>query len=321
MSSQRFNPGDVKSMWRAPYAIEPERTPANGAMLEGDFRAIKLRPGLMFHCANARELNDVTVSGVQEPCLTVHVFLQGQVWAKLGNMDVQDHDVGEGPQAVITSNTEPEWFERRLCPGMHMRKVHVSIAKEWIGDTGESLFDQDPETSAFLSRPLSRRSFHPSRALIALAEQILHPPHYHGLLHNLYVESRTLGILSEGFAAITEGASKAFDARLSAVDQRRLKMAEELIAAGTEHDLTLASLASEIGTSVSTLQRLFRLVHGTTVFGFARRCALERARSALEEQGVTIAQAAYLAGYTSTANFSTAFKRCFGISPSEIQRR
>ncbi|WP_092496768.1 helix-turn-helix domain-containing protein [Faunimonas pinastri] len=36
---------------------------------------------------------------------------------------------------------------------------------------------------------------------------------------------------------------------------------------------------------------------------------------AIERNGVSIAEAAFLAGYSSPANFSTAFRKAFGLSP------
>jgi AraC-like DNA-binding protein len=65
---------------------------------------------------------------------------------------------------------------------------------------------------------------------------------------------------------------------------------------------------------------LFHAAHGTTVFHYIRTQRLEQARLALESGDVSIAQAAYVAGYTSAANFSTAFKRRFGFTPKQSRQ-
>jgi AraC-like DNA-binding protein len=44
------------------------------------------------------------------------------------------------------------------------------------------------------------------------------------------------------------------------------------------------------------------------------------AREALERDGMSVAQAAYIAGYTSAANFATAFRRFFGTTPENVPR-
>ena len=50
-----------------------------------------------------------------------------------------------------------------------------------------------------------------------------------------------------------------------------------------------------------------------------RQRKLEAARDAMLREGATIAQAAFMAGYSSPANVATAFKRAFGVSPSQYR--
>jgi AraC-like DNA-binding protein len=57
------------------------------------------------------------------------------------------------------------------------------------------------------------------------------------------------------------------------------------------------------------------------VFDYVRVRKLEQAREVLERDGVSVAQAAYIAGYASPANFATAFKRQFGTSPKNVRAR
>jgi AraC-like DNA-binding protein len=39
----------------------------------------------------------------------------------------------------------------------------------------------------------------------------------------------------------------------------------------------------------------------------------------LEREGITIAEASYLAGYSSPSGFATAFRRFFGIAPKSVR--
>jgi AraC-like DNA-binding protein len=48
---------------------------------------------------------------------------------------------------------------------------------------------------------------------------------------------------------------------------------------------------------------------------------MEMALVALQTSSINIAQAAYIAGYTSPANFATAFRKMFGITPSQARER
>lgn len=71
--------------------------------------------------------------------------------------------------------------------------------------------------------------------------------------------------------------------------------------------------------STNTLQRTFHAAYGMTVFDYVRRARLQRARDAIEREGISIAQAAHIAGYTSAANFATAFKRLYGMTPKAFR--
>ena len=62
-------------------------------------------------------------------------------------------------------------------------------------------------------------------------------------------------------------------------------------------------------------------MHGTTIFEYARNRRLEKGRAALENDGVSVTEAAFLAGYSSAANFATAFKRAFGVPPKFVRTR
>ncbi|RAH98427.1 hypothetical protein DLJ53_27450 [Acuticoccus sediminis] len=85
--------------------------------------------------------------------------------------------------------------------------------------------------------------------------------------------------------------------------------------------MRLEDVARAVGASVSTLQRLFHAVHGASIYGVVRERRLVEARLALEGGSLSITEAAERAGYRSPANFATAFKRQFGVSPSDVARR
>lgn len=69
------------------------------------------------------------------------------------------------------------------------------------------------------------------------------------------------------------------------------------------------------------LMRLFRAVHGTSVFDYYRGLRMDRARALLERERISVIEAAYAAGYGNPANFATAFKRRFGLSPKDVRVR
>jgi AraC-like DNA-binding protein len=100
----------------------------------------------------------------------------------------------------------------------------------------------------------------------------------------------------------------------------RARKARDYILRSIGEPMALGDIASRNGMSISTLQRVFKTCFGTTVHEFVRTRRLELARLALLDKGLTVGEAAFQAGYSSPANFSTAFQRAFGYRPSACLR-
>lgn len=88
----------------------------------------------------------------------------------------------------------------------------------------------------------------------------------------------------------------------------------DLIERDLSRELHLEDFAQTIGSSVRTMTSAFRKTFNESISEYLRRRRMEEAAAALE-QGATVAQAAFLVGYTPNA-FSTAFKKHFGRNPS-----
>ena len=71
--------------------------------------------------------------------------------------------------------------------------------------------------------------------------------------------------------------------------------------------------------SISSLQRHFQRHFHISVAQYHRQQRLKRAIDALKNEHITIGQAADLAGYSNTANFSTAVKKEYGATPKQLQ--
>jgi AraC-like DNA-binding protein len=78
------------------------------------------------------------------------------------------------------------------------------------------------------------------------------------------------------------------------------------------------SIAREAGISASGLQQLLRRAEGKSVFEYVRDQRLQRAREALKAGDISVQEASHLAGYSNPANFATAFRKRFGVVPSQV---
>lgn len=82
----------------------------------------------------------------------------------------------------------------------------------------------------------------------------------------------------------------------------------------------LKELASLVGTNTKRLNEAFRHCAGTTVFEYLREERMKEARRLLQNTAFPVSEIAALVGYKSSANFATAFKDRFGVSPSHVRR-
>lgn len=88
-------------------------------------------------------------------------------------------------------------------------------------------------------------------------------------------------------------------------------------AALTDPHLGTAAIASELGTSVRTVQNLFAEM-GTTPSAFILKRRLERAAERLiGDPAVTITEVAFAHGFNDSGYFTRCFRQTFGASPRE----
>ncbi|MDR0574731.1 MAG: helix-turn-helix domain-containing protein [Tannerella sp.] len=84
-----------------------------------------------------------------------------------------------------------------------------------------------------------------------------------------------------------------------------------------DHELAVEKIAQEIGISRAHLHRRLKKTAGVSAGELIRNVRLTKAARLLKEQQMNVSQIAYAVGYTSQSNFSTAFKKYFGVSPKE----
>jgi AraC-like DNA-binding protein len=82
----------------------------------------------------------------------------------------------------------------------------------------------------------------------------------------------------------------------------------------------LSALASHVGASLRTLQRLFPQETGMTIESWRQKARLIHSASLLST-GASVARTALDCGYLSLASFSTAFRKQFGESPGRYRLR
>ncbi|MDO5290173.1 MAG: AraC family transcriptional regulator [Pseudomonadota bacterium] len=292
-------------------------------------RRLALHPGLSLHADDTVDHCDFTASGHMESGLRILVLLEGAADVSYGERRLLLGGAGGArasePSAILVNLTRPEPFTRRLRKGRHARRVSVSLDAHWLAQATDGAQVQDA-VGEFMRRHLALHAFRPSPRLAALAARLAAAPSEQGapgqppLLHRLHTESRALAFTAEALAALLpSGGGAQPPASLRPREVRRMQQLHDFLRSDAALGLSVQAIARQVGMHPNTMQRHFRTQYGTSVVECMRQSRLQRARHALEHEGLSVAQAAELAGYTSAANFATAFRRQFGVPPKWVR--
>ncbi|MEH2084677.1 MAG: AraC family transcriptional regulator [Nostoc sp.] len=154
-------------------------------------------------------------------------------------------------------------------------------------------------------------------AIQTVAQQIVNCP-YHGMTKRLYLQAKVLELMSLQLAPfLADQGGLQPQPRFRAGTVERIYQAKEILLSRLANPPSLLELAQQVGVSDRTLQRGFQRLFNTTVFGYLTDKRMERAERWLREGNHTVLQVAIMTGYCNPTHFSVAFKRKFGISPSQ----
>lgn len=324
------------------YRFESDPVAANEPVLEGRLRTVQLQPGLSMHGTEVIDLHNMVSRVNIKGGLRVVLALAGVVDVRIGGQRVhlRADDPSHAASAAIISMPDDALFERQWQRGKWERKLALHVTPEWLQSHGWlHTKDQLPDIAGRAPNARQRTTclnfpdtlcikvWQPSPHALALAEQMLcHSEDPTDELSRLRLASRALELLYEALASqrADVGATGALKGNLRQRDQDRMLRLRSFIDSELQNPFAqptmIAELGRRFGLSASALQRQFRSAFGTSVNDYRRVMRLHQARTSLE-QGVSITEAAYQAGYSSAANFATAFRRQFGLSPKSLCSR
>lgn len=154
-------------------------------------------------------------------------------------------------------------------------------------------------------------------AIEQVVKQMMSCP-YQGTTKQIYLQAKVIELMALQLAPIFNNqAELAPSPRLKPTTVNRIHQAKEILHFRLENPPSIVELANIVGISDRTLRYGFKALFGTTVFNYLTHKRLERAEQLLRNGGVTVAEVANLLGYSHLGHFAAAFKRQFGITPSE----
>ncbi|MGJ7544277.1 helix-turn-helix transcriptional regulator [Variovorax sp. LT1R16] len=318
---QRFSAADFDRLgddagfrYRLPFLSGAPRDPAALCIAEGRVEAHTLGPGLTLVASDVVAHHHYEAISVARPQFSAIVMLQGQAQAALGS--------GDRVPMLAQGGTSAAYGDAVSMTGIHparqrLRSINVSASASGV------LFTDEPQLAELITaaiRAPSRRFGHwpvPPH-LVQAIEQVV-AGQWDGPLQTLLCKGVGLQLLAHALAPAASVAPGSGRSPLSARDRRLLERVRERLHETPEAPHTLEALARLACMSPSTLRIKFRAAYQCSVFEWLheRRMALAHAQLA---QGLSVQAAARLVGYRHATNFATAYRKRFGLSPSERGR-
>ncbi|MEL7408698.1 MAG: AraC family transcriptional regulator, partial [Cyanobacteria bacterium J06558_2] len=204
--------------------------------------------------------------------------------------------------------------------GDYLQRLSLFIDLSYVTNLASEL-NTAPEKLQALIENQNPQRFHFNVGRIipqmrTIIQQIWHHP-YQGAIARMYLEAKVTELLILQLSQLTESGLDRAKTTLQSKSIDRVHHAREILAARLENPPSILELTRQVRLCDRTLRRGFRELFGTTIIGYLTSLRMEQAERLLREGKLSICEVANSVGYSHLGHFSAAFKRQFGITPSQ----
>jgi AraC-like DNA-binding protein len=256
----------------------------------------------------------------EDRLLTFSFRLAGEINARI---DTGRHFRSIHPAFVLWHQPRDVSVTQWIPAGCRGRGIAISVDYHYLFD---EFFSSVADIPPVINRLLNGDSSHVHYCQRALTSRM------HELTANLLNERSTgaLGLIHKEvltFELLCLAISSLHRVQLepdpyqqcSARDLKNLQAARSIIIQSLSEPPTISQLARKVGTNQTDLKRGFKALYGETVFDFSTRHRMEHAYNLLCENQMPVGQVAQAVGYTHQTSFASAFRRHFGMAPSDAR--
>lgn len=244
------------------------------------------------------------------------------LWFAISRAGNARYDNGSGVAGDITAGAAYCCFHRAddavvsYAPGAHL-VAGLAIAQDRLALLLENQLLNEP-LRGFLSGqfdPMLARLASTPESNTILGQLFSHP--YQGVMEGIYLEAKAYELIAENLRLLvdhgtTEGISRA---RKYASEARDFMMAD------LGRPPSMADVARHVGLSQRALGNVFHEVYGASPLKCLNAWRLEAAHGLLRSGEFSVKQVSHLLGYAHPSNFSQAFSRQFGRSPTHSHEK
>lgn len=290
------------------------------------YREVQLRPGLWLDICDEVYYRDLAITGEHEnfTALVSKFYLSGyhRVISPTGIVGVEPDYIEQGGYHYLFYLPNIEETEQSFA-GTQMRRVRIEVDLQLLRSFIRSMDAIPPllrpllesDTAPQFHSPVGKISVQMQRSI----GQIWQNP-YQGLVGRMYLEGKALELIALQLNQLLEDErGKPIVPSLNSIEIDRIHQAKEILLQNQIAPPSLMELSQQVGLYHMKLKRGFQEVFGTTPFGYLREHRMELALRLLRDRSVRIGAIAEQVGYASQGRFANAFKRQFGITPSECR--
>ncbi len=282
----------------------------------GYSRDMDLSPGVWLNFSDCEYHQDLMLkTPAHDHPIQFTIFLSGCLYFD----DLHPNIVGGTHSYFSGSGISPSYVEKHRA-GERLTAIDVEIEPELV----DQFFREDGQYSSDVQKLLfkgedCKLSCYPTvtPAMRSLAQQMWNPP-YRGAAKRMYLQAKVFELVAMHLDLISADQQPIYELPGFKPDTiARIHHAKEILTAQLEYPPSLCELAQQVGISVRTLHRGFSALFNTTVVGYLTQQRLENAQRLLRQGDYKVAEVASLVGYGHLGNFAAAFKRQYGITPSQ----
>lgn len=138
-----------------------------------------------------------------------------------------------------------------------------------------------------------------------------------GELKRMHTESKILELLMLQLEQMQSG-TEVEKYLIKQDDLKKIEHARDILDATYQYPPTIIELSKQVALNEFKLKKGFKEYYGITLYGYVTRLRMEEARRLILDEGKSIGQVAAAVGFNHQSHLTEAFKRYFGILPSEI---
>jgi AraC-like DNA-binding protein len=203
------------------------------------------------------------------------------------------------------------------------RSINIILTKEWIKKYMNMGIDEDDICNNYFSLKVQHLNQEPFNTEYRnYFNQVFDTP-ANRPLRQLHTRNAIMMLIELFFSRLHKKTKALKDSptrKMNTKDLYKLMEVESILVKDfSKAPPTIVDLAAYMQMSVSKLKSNFKQVYGTGIYEYYQKNRMRKARNMLITNNYTIKEVGLKLGYTNLSNFSLAFKKEFGVLPSQLQ--